>query len=413
MIQRLLRENLTFRHFWTAQTISLVGDQISLIALPLAAVLVLHAHAAEMGYLTAAALAPNLLFSLHFGAWIDRRGRRREAMIAADVGRAAVTLTVPVAYAFGALTMEHLYAAAFLTGTLSVLFAVSYNTLFVSIVPREEYIEANQLLNGSRAVSYAGGPSIGGVLVQALSAPVALVADALSFLGSAFFLRRISPPEPPAEERARGHLADGSRFVWTEPTIRASLLATATINFFNFVFFALFVLFATRELHVRPGILGLVLGAGAAGGVIGAAVVGRVVRRIGVGAAFVLGCALFPAPLLLVPLASGPYAVVLLMLFAAEFGSGLGVMILDIAGGSIKQALVPDRLRARVSGAYMVVNYGVRPLGGLAGGWLGSAIGLRETLWIATAGALLGVLFLLPSPLPRMRELPQPASYPA
>ncbi len=409
MIPALLRENVGFRRFWTGQAVSLVGDQVSLIALPLAAVLVLHAGAAQMGYLTAAALIPNLLFSLHFGAWVDRRGQRRRTMIAADIGRAAATATIPIAYAFDALTIQQLYAVAFVVGSLSVLFFVSHSTLFVSLVPRERYVEANQLLHGSRAVSYISGPSIGGLLVQAISAPVALAVDAVSYLVSASFLGRISPVEPAPEERARGHLAAGARFVWGEATVRASLLATATINFFNFVFFTLFVLFAVRELHVRPGTLGLVLGAASVGGLIGSLVVGRLARRIGIGPAFVLGCVLFPAPLVLVPLAGGSHPVVLAMLFAAEFGSGLGVMILDISIGSIFQAFVPDRLRARVAGAYMVVNYGVRPLGGLAGGLLGSAIGVRETLWIASLGALIGVVFLLPSPLPRMRDLPEPA----
>jgi len=186
------------------------------------------------------------------------------------------------------------------------------------------------------------------------------------------------------------------------------LLATATINLFNFVFHALFILYAVRSLHVRPGTLGLVLGAAAVGGVIGSTITGRLGRWIGIGPAFVLGCILFPAPLVLVPLAGGPHWLVLAMLFLAEFGSGLGVMILDISAASIRAALVPDRLRSRVSGAYMVVNNGVRPIGALAGGLLGSTIGLRPTLWIAVVGAIAGFLWLLPSPLPKMRELPQP-----
>jgi predicted MFS family arabinose efflux permease len=188
--------------------------------------------------------------------------------------------------------------------------------------------------------------------------------------------------------------------------IRAALAATATINFFNFAFFALFVLFAVRRLGVSPGTLGLVLGAGAVGGVLGSILTGRVSRRIGIGPACALGCVLFPAPLLLVPAAGGPEPLVLALLFLAEFGSGLGVMMLDITLGSIFAAVIPDALRARVSGAYMMVNYGVRPLGSLTGGLLGSALGLRPALWIATVGALAGVLFVLPSPLLAMRELP-------
>jgi predicted MFS family arabinose efflux permease len=201
----------------------------------------------------------------------------------------------------------------------------------------------------------------------------------------------------------------GVRWVFRNPIIRAALGATATINFFNFVFFALFILYATRELDVSPATLGLVLGAAAVGGILGAVVTGRISRWMGVGPAFTLGCILFPAPLLLVPLAQGPDWVILACLFLAEFGAGFGVMMLDISSGAIAAAVVPARLRSRVSGAYMVVNYGVRPLGALVGGALGSWIGLRETLWIATSGALLGVLWLLPSPILHLRELPENA----
>ncbi len=401
----LLRENQEFRRFWAGQMISLVGDQISLLALPLVAVLVLRADARQMGYLFAAGLAPNLLFSLFAGAWVDRHGRRRRVMIAADLGRAALLATIPLAYALGRLTLVQLYAVAFLTGTLSVFFFVSYSTLFVSLVPRERYIEGNSILNGTRALSFMAGPSLGGVLVELVTAPLAILADAVSFLASAFFLGRIAPGEPPTEEVGRGHLAGGVRFIFSSSIMRAALAATATINLFNFVFHALFVLYATRTLDVRPGILGTVLGAGAIGGLLGSIVTGPLSWRIGVGPAFILGCILFPLPLVLVPLATGPKPLILAMLFAAEFGAGVGVMILDISAGSIFATLVPDRLRARVSGAYTVVNYGVRPIGALLGGALGAALGLRATLWIACLAAVAGFLWLLGSPVPQLKTL--------
>jgi len=403
----LLSQNVAFRRFFAGQAVSLVGDQVSLIALPLVGILVLHAGAAQMGYLTTAALLPNLLFSLHAGAWVDRRGRRREVMLAADLGRAALLASIPIAYAFDLLTIEQLYVVGFLEGLLSVFFYVAYSTLFVALVPRERYIEANQLLHGSRALSFVGGPSLGGILVQILSAPAALAADAVSFLVSAFSLSRISPVEPPTERAEHGHLRAGASYIRHSPVIRASLLATATINFFNFVFFALVILYANRYLHIQPGALGIVIGVASIGSVIGSLVTGRIGRRIGIGPAFAFGCLLFPAPLVLVPLAAGPHWLVVGCVLVAEFFSGMGVMLLDITGGAIKAAVVPDRLRARVSGAYMVVNYGVRPLGALAGGLLGAAIGVRETLWIATVGAILGVLWLLPSPIMGIRELPE------
>ncbi len=307
-IPALLVENPTFRRFWIGETISQLGDQITLIALPLAAVLVLHAGPAQMGYLVAAGWAPNLLFSLHAGAWLDRHGHRRRAMLIADLGRALLLGTIPLAYALDSLTLGQLYVVAFLTGTLSAIFYVAYSTLFVAIVPRERYVAANSMLSGSRALSFVVGPSLGGVLVQLLKAPFALVVDSASFLASAAFLRSISPAEPPTEEATRGHVVAGVRFIRDSPVVRASLAATATINFFTFVFYALFILFATDSLGVRPGTLGAILGAGALGGVIGSAITGRLGRRIGIGPAFLLGCVLFPAPLVLVPLGRGPPA---------------------------------------------------------------------------------------------------------
>jgi MFS family permease len=408
LIPRLIRESIAFRRFWAGQIVSLVGDQITMIAVPLVAVLALDATPAQMGYLFAAELAPNLLFSLHAGAWADRHARKRWTMIATDVGRALLLASVPLAYAFDALTFPHLFVVAFLIGTLSVLFQVSYSSLFVALVPRERFVEASSIVNGSRALSYVAGPSIGGLLVQALSAPLALVADACSFVVSALFLRRVDVAEPETEAAERGHVVAGVRFVAGSPIVRSALGATATINFFNFAFTALFILYATRSLGVEPGVLGLVLGIGAAGGLLGALLTTRIARRIGIGPTLAVGCVLFPAPLLLVPAAEGPTWAILACLFAAEFGAGFGVMMLDISASSIFAAVIPVRLRSRVAGAYMVVNYGVRPLGALAGGALGTWLGLRETLWLVTAGALLGVLWLVPSPILGLRELPEP-----
>lgn len=409
MIPTLLKQLPQFRRFWTGETISLFGDQVSMIALPLVAVLVLDANASQMGLLTASILAPNLVFSLHFGTWIDRWGHRRQAMIAADVIRAVLVASIPLAYVMGALTFPHLLIVGFLIGTCTVLFHVSYSTLFTAIVPRERYVEANQLLHGSRAFSFVTGPSVGGLLVQAITAPLALLVDAASFVFSAFFLHRITVVEPETEKPQPGQLASGVRYIRRTPLLWASLLSTATINLFNFAFQALVILYATRQLGVQPGALGLVIGGGAVGGLIGALATGRIADRIGIGPTFVLGSFLFPAPLVLVPLAGGTMATILALLFLAEFGSGFGVMMLDISFGAISQALVPDRLRARVAGGYMVVNNGVRPVGSLLGGALGGWIGVHSTLWIATLGAALGVLFLLGSPAPRLRDLPETA----
>lgn len=409
----LLRER-EFRNFWLAQSISLLGDQVAVLALPLVAVLVLDAGPGQMGLLGAAALFPHLLFSLPAGVWLDRVASRRRVMMAADLGRAALAATIPLAYALDALTLVQLYAVAFLSGSLAVLFDLSYPTLFVSLAPRERYLEGNSLIHGSRSVSTVAGPSLGGLLVQAFSAPFALLADAASFLLSALFLGRVRAEEAPIEHQSERGLRDrvsvGLRFISGNPIFRTTLAAVATLNFFNYAFGALFVLYATRTLGVSAGTLGLVLGIGALGAVLGAVVAGRVGRAVGLGRAFVFGCVLFTAPLALVPLAEGPRWLVLGMLLAAEFLSGLGVMILDINVGSIMFALTPDRLRSRATGAFNFVNWGIRPLGALAGGALGAVIGVRPTLWVGVLGALASVLWLLGSPVAGLRELPEEAA---
>jgi MFS family permease len=225
---RLLADG-PFRRYWTGQTISIFGDEVSEIALPLTGVLVMRANPAQMGYLMAAWLAPSLLLSIPAGILVDRYGHRRHAMIAADLGRAAVMASVPVAFAAGALSIYQLYAVAFGVGALSVLFAVSDGALFVSLVPDRRYVAGNSLLNGSRSLAKVSGPSLGGVLVQALSAPLAVLVDAVSYLASAYCLIRIRPAEPVAQT-SRGMLTAGARFIAGSAVMRAALGATATLN---------------------------------------------------------------------------------------------------------------------------------------------------------------------------------------
>jgi len=407
-----LVRNRKFLNLWAGQTISVFGDQVTILALPLAAVLTLDASPFQMGLLTTLAWLPHLLFSLHAGLWIDGRGKRRQTMIATDLLRAAVLASVPVAYVLGTLTIQHLYAVAFIHGTLSVFFDLSWSVIFVAVVPREDFVEANSKLFQSRSLSFVAGPTIAGALVQVLRAPWALLADAISFLGSAFFLRRLDVTEPEPEvdmsEPLRTRLAFGLRYILRHSMFRASLFAFSTINFFNLMFGALFVLYATDELGVKAGTLGLILGAAAVGGVLGAVIAPRVSKRMGVGPSLMVGTVLFPLPLMLVPAAGGPEWLVIAMLFVAEFFSALGVMILDVNGNSLGAALSPDHMRGRISGAFRVVNYGVRPIGSLLAGILGETIGLRPTLWIASIGATLAVLWLLPSPIPALHELPEP-----
>ncbi|HWH19969.1 MAG TPA: MFS transporter [Solirubrobacterales bacterium] len=404
-VPRLLRVNRPFRDFWTGQTISLFGDQIALLAIPLLAVITLHADAGQMGLLAAVELAPSLFFAIHLGAWADRSRSRRKLLIVADLGRAALLFAVPVAALFGVLTMPLLYVVAFLTGSFGVLFMVSEQTVFTSLVRPREYVEANSLLIGSRSLAAVGGKALGGLLVAALTAPIAVAADAASFLASAFFVRRAEVPEPEVASEDSGGLAAGVRFLRGKPMLCSALAGTATFNIFNTAFWALLVLYATREMGLGSGAIGIALGVGAIGSLVGSAAARGLGARLGLGRALILSFVIAAAPLLLVPASPGPPWVSMVLLTIAEFGSGLGVMVLDVGLGSFQAAVIPDQLRSRVWGAILVVNWGVRPIGALAGGLIAGLIGLHATMWIAAIGGIAGVFWLLPSGISEIEEV--------
>ena len=399
-----------FLKLWAGQSVSVLGDQVGALALPLVAVLVLDASAAEMGLLTAMVWLPHLLFSLGAGLYVDRRARRLPLMIATDVLRAAVIATIPIAYWLDVLTMGQLLAVAFAAGALTVLFDVAWATFFLRVVPREDVVDANAKLMTTRSISYVAGPPLAGALVQLLTAPVAVLADALSFVASALFLSRIRADEPPLAPESAGPIRErlgvGFRFIFGNPYLRAFLGCFATINLFNLAFSAIAVLFMADELGLSAGAIGVILGTAAIGAIVGAAIAPTIGRRIGMGPALIVGAVLFPVPYVVFPFASGPDPVVWAILLVAEFLAGVGVMILDIHGNSLMLLLTPEELRPMETATFRFINYGVRPIGAIAGGLLATAIGLRAALFVTAAGAALGVLWLLASPTPRLREAP-------
>lgn len=426
-IPAVLRQR-DFRNFWTAQTVSYMGDQVTSIVLPLIAVMTLDASAADMGLLVTLQQLPLLLFSLHAGAWVDRRGRRRSTMIAANLASAATVATVPLAHFTGSLTLLHLYAVSFVTGTLAVVFSVAVPGLFASLVPREQYLSATSLSRASYSFSFVAGPSVGGAVVQILSAPFALVLDVFSFLVATVLLRAIpdreatgegtADQEPKPTEAAedagkpRDGIREAMRFLVATAVLRAKFVSGTALNFFYTVYSTLLILFAARDLGLSAGLVGAVVSVGAVGALIGSAVTTRFSRRLGLGPTYLVGCLVFPAALVMTPLAHGPQWLVVAMLVAGEFVSAFGLMLFDISGATLQQAITPDRLRSRMQGAQMAISYGVRPVGALVAGALGTLLGVRPTLWIAVVGGFVSVLFLFRSPLRRVRDLPDEAEWP-
>ncbi|MEV7332148.1 MFS transporter [Micromonospora sp. NPDC093244] len=409
-----LHRDRRFRTFWIGETVSQFGDRISELALPLIAVSLLTATPLQVSVLTALIWLPNLL-GLFLGAWVDQRTHKRRLLIIADLIRAAVLLSLPVAYLFDAITLTQLYLVALLTGVGAVLFAMAHQAFFVALVPRSAYVDANSKLSMSRSLSFIAGPAVGGGLVQALSAPVAIVVDAVSFLGSALLLRRIpvtEPPPPPRRTSTLGMVREGLVMVLRHPVLRAALGCTSTVNFFTFIASALLVLYASRDLDLSAGAIGLAFAAGAPGGLVGAALAPRIARAIGLGRTTMIGVVLFSAPLALTALITGPTWAKITMLAAIELVSSFGVMLMDINLNALLTAVTPDDARGRRAGAYSAVNYGVRPLGALVGGALGTAVGLRPALVVAGLGGTLAVLWLLASPVRRIASIDEATEWP-
>ena len=397
-----------FLKLWAGQSISQIGSWITLTGLPMTAALTLHASPLEMGILSGAGASTVLVFGLFAGAWVDRL-RRRPILIAADLGRAAVLAVVPAAAAFSRLTMEILYFVAAAQAVLTVLFDVSYQAYLPSLVSREHLLEGNSKLAVSESAAGVAGPALAGVLVQWLTAPIAILFDAVSFLASAFSIALIRRPEPEPERRPEprivGEIVEGLRAAWKHPVLRALAQRTATASFFLGFGSSLYILFAVRDLRQSPGMLGAVIAVGGASSLLGAMTAERLVRRFGFGRVFLTSVAVIGTASLLPPLAHGSPAMCALVLSLAQLGD-VAWAIYTINETSLRQAVTPDALLGRVNSAMHLMSCGVLPIGAFAGGAIAQAIGIRATLFLGAAGFLVSTLWLVFSPIRKMRELP-------
>ena len=402
MHMQRLAINPDFLKLWAAQTASFVGSHVTMLALPLTAAVTLDASVAQMGLLRALDLAPALVVGVFAGAWVDRV-RRRPILVAADIGRALLLGAIPLAAWLHVLQIGHLYVVAFCVGILTVLFDVAHLSLLPALVPRDRLVDGNSRLEMSRSVAMIAGPGLGGWLVQVLTAPIAIVVDALSFLLSALLLLLIGAPEPRPAVNPQSTLwmdmATGFRAVWNQRLLRTMALSLAVFNLFYHMVGAVYVLYVVRELGLSPGELGLIYAVGSAGFPLGALAAVAVARRIGVGPTIVWGAGLSDAAFLLIPLAGAFPATALPLLIAAQFLATLGGPATAINQISLRQAITPDHLQGRVNGTMRVLALGTAPLGALLAGSLGASVGLRPTLLIGALGLQLGFVVLLCSPL--------------
>jgi len=401
-----------FLKLWVGETISLLGSQVTVLAMPLAAAMTLNATPLQMGTLGTLQYIPWLLVGLLAGVWVDRL-RRRPVMIAADLGRTVLLGLIPFAAVIGILRMEHLYVVGFLVGILNVFFDVAYAAYLPTLVPRDRLVEGNSKLQVSASIAEISGPGLAGALVQLMTAPLAIAVDALSFLASAFSLTWIGTPEPKpipagASRSLRAEILEGLRLVFSNPILRAFALASVTTNFFVDVHLAVFVLYATRELGISPVILGSIYAIASLGGLLGSLFAGRLVKWLGLGSVIVGAQVLVTLAVLAIPLSGRVFWIAAPLIVIAEALWGFGAVVYVVNTVSLRQAITPNPLQGRVTASLRFVTWGIAPLGFLLGGMLGETIGLQATLLVAVAGPLLSVACLVFSPVLRLREPPGP-----
>ncbi len=397
-----------FLKLWTGETVSVFGDMVGNSALAFTAVLVLHANALQIGLMAAVHLVPDVFLGLVAGVWVDRL-RKRPLMIIADVGRFASLLTIPIAYAFDVLTIGQLFVVSFSVGTFEILFDVSYQAYLPTLVEKDNILEGNSKMAASASVAEVAGFGISGWMVQVLTAPIAILVDAISFVTSAVAILFIRKPEPeprPAEGRegVRKEILEGGRTIARSPILRSTLIAHDISGFAFRMFGAVFLLYTARELGFDPGVLGMTWAVGGVTSLIGATFAGRVAARLGLGPALMLGLSSMGVAMLLIPAAHDASIIALALMIGSQFGDGL-YMVWQVNHQTLKQSITPAELLGRVSSGFRVSNTVAMLLGALAGGVCGEVIGLRMTLVAASLVMIASGLWLVVTPVWGMRAV--------
>jgi MFS family permease len=407
----LLRQ-ADFRRLWLSMSVSTLGSEVTFLALPLVAILVLHATPVEVAILGAMPFVAFAMFGLPAGVWVDRLPRKR-VMVVGDLGRAAVLIFVPIAALTNALAMWELYVINFVAGVLTVFFEIAYQSILPELVERDRLAEGNSRLEVSRSASQVIGPGIGGVLVGAIGAPVAIVADALSYLGSAAFLIGLHPSRPRPLRTAAdskgliGEILEGMRFYRRQPILLSASAAVITLNVGFHMAGAIALIFYARELQMSPEAIGLAFSIGSIGFLVGAAAGAAVGRRLGVGRTLMLGCGVSASAWYLLTIATPGTAFWLLAIVGII--QGLVLPPVFVNNVSLRQTLTPDALSGRVNATARWMHWTAIPFGQLAGGILATTVGLRLTIAIGATIGVSSVLMIALSPLRRVRAMPAAA----
>jgi MFS family permease len=405
--QNRLLINHAFAWFWTGQTISTLGAQVTAFAVPLLAAITLHASPFQMGLLRAAEFAPFLVFTLPAGVWADL-GVRRWLMIAASLVRGAFITVVPLAVFFGWMHLTVLYLVMFVMGSLKVVFEMAYQTYIPEIVERDRLVNANSKIMMSYALGQSTGPGLGGLMVELLGAPMAVLADASTYFLSAICLCKIKHQEVRVRHRRENilqQIADGFRYVGQERHIRSLLCLVTVNNFFQNALMAILVLYATRELSIRPGVFGMAVSVGGIGAVIGAFAAERLGRWFGPGPFVIWSTIMAALAAFCFPLVSTGNLLGVTELAVAYFVLSAGGSAITVFAWTIRQTLTPGPVLGRMNGAFRFVVTGIMPFGAFFGGWLGESIGIRATLIVCAFGLFIASGLSRFSPLQALKTL--------
>jgi MFS family permease len=401
----------SFLKLWIGQSISGFGSAITTLALPLTAVVMLHASAEQMGVLRAAQTVPALLMSLLFGVWIDRM-RRRPVLIAADLGRMILLGLIPLAAWLEFLRIEYLYVIGLMVGVLTVLFDIAITSYLPSIVSREALMEGNSKLQQSSSLISIAGPGAAGALIGWVTAPMAIIVDAFSFLASviSLWLIRTPEPHPPLTASTRRSLwkeiGEGMNALWKTPVLRDMILFTTIGSFFLTIQQTVLVLFVINELKLTALQFGLILSLSGVASFIGASLVNHIVRRLGPGPTIIVGQSFTGLSGILLAAAGGPPAIIFSLLICGQISSGFGASLYSIPQIALRQAMTPGHLLGRVNANRRLLVFGIMPLAALLSGVLGTMLGLRPTLFIGAGGLLFAFFWVLFSSLRHVRTFP-------
>ena len=413
---RSLLRHPDFLKLWTGETVSVFGDAITGLAVPLIAASVLNVTAFEFGLLNTLGMLPFIVLSLPAGVWVDRM-RRRPILIAADLGRAAAIATIPLAFAFNALTIWQLYGVAIVVGALTVFFDVAYQSYLPSIVDRDQLVDGNGKLQITQSAAQILGPGIAGALIGILTAPLAMLLDAASFVWSAAFVGWIRKAEPPIEPHdaatdgpkpsMRSEMAAGLRYVTGHVWLRSIAATTGLANLFGQIANSIFVLYLVRDRGLAPEQIGLAFSLGGFGVLLGALVAAPMAKRLGLGRTLVISA--FGFGLEWGVLAIAPESLIWPATVASVFLGGFCGVTWNVNQVSLRQAITPPRMQGRMNASMRFIVWGTIPVGALIGGTLGGIIGLRETIIVGAVGALIAFLPVTLSPVRSLREMPAAA----